>query len=116
MRIESELIPGSSAEPASATGASTRKRTSSARFIGPASVTGAKAGAAGSGGGRGRDRVEAPLGDLLLAHLVLLDLPGHRHREAVDEAHVERDLEARDPAVAEGSELVLVERRALAED
>src|SRR5438067_2170618 len=44
--------------------------------------------------------------DCDLAHLVLLDLAGHRHRELVDEFDVARDLIVRDLAAAEIADLL----------
>src|SRR4051812_29715131 len=67
----------------------------------------------GCGSPRGRF---GPLGDLHLAHLVLLDLAGDGHREAVDEAEVARDLVPGDLAPAELAQLFAVELRPVAED
>src|SRR5262249_42153206 len=53
--------------------------------------------------------------DCCLAHLELLDLSGHGHRELVDELPVPRDLVAADPATAVRGQVVAGKRRALAE-
>src|SRR5690242_21710652 len=60
---------------------------------------------------------QTALGDLLLAHQVLLHLAGDGEREAVDDADVARDLEPGDLAAAPLAQRVLVEAvaRALAQ-
>src|SRR5439155_23523939 len=45
--------------------------------------------------------IELSLRDLDFSHAELLHLAGHGEGELIDEAHVPRDLEARDPAGAE---------------
>ena len=57
---------------------------------------------------RERGQPEAP--DRLLAQQELLDLAGDGHRELVDDEHVARDLEVREPARAELAHRVGVER------
>src|SRR6266511_3635505 len=79
------------------------------------SLTGDRSGAARAARTRLRrlDRgglLEAELVDRLLAHPVLLDFPGDRHREAVHELVVARDLVRRDLALAEGADLLAHER------
>src|SRR5437660_9547668 len=66
-------------------------------------------------GGQSGGLVEAEFLDGLLAHLELLDLSGHRHRELVDELPVPRDLVGRDLAFAPRRELITGRARALAE-
>src|SRR5690606_12200662 len=60
--------------------------------------------------------VEAELFLHALADQELLDLAGHGHREAVDEADVARDLVVRDLALAVLAHLVLGQALALAQD
>src|ERR1700730_1927384 len=58
---------------------------------------------------------EAELVDHLLAHQELLDLAGHRRREAVDELDVARDLVMGDLALAKGADLFGARRLAVAQ-
>src|SRR5690606_10571521 len=52
------------------------------------------------------------LGDHRLAHLELLYLARHRHRKAIDELHIARDLVVRDLALAEIDDLIARKRDA----
>src|SRR5207302_3847493 len=68
---------------------------------------------AGSGRlGTGR-LLETQLLDRRLAHLELLDLAGDGHRELVDEQHVARHLEMRQPPAAVVADVVLARRLAV---
>src|SRR5438132_14330436 len=60
---------------------------------------------------RGGDLAQAELLDRPLAELELLHLAGDGHRELVEEAHVARDLDVRDPAATGLAQLVLGDRR-----
>src|SRR5918998_5551948 len=63
-----------------------------------------------------RGRLQPEVLDRLLAQLVLLDLPGHGHRELAAARDVARDLVASDLAAAVVAQLVFVDAGALAGD
>ena len=53
-------------------------------------------------------QAQPQLVDHLLAHQKFLDLAGDRHREAVDEFHIARDLVVGDLALKEGADFLMV--------